>query len=170
MSIATAVANSDEGSFSASRLMSIAIALGYMGLPSLALGVVYGESGRALYHASARLETALLMAWHTRGSIVAFGRRWLVNSPMVRRWNQRAYRAVGMGSLRAGNAKPASASRARAAGPRATPARGAPAKPPVRDSVTPDLFPDTAAPRNPPVRRKATGKNPAPDTGPKENP
>jgi hypothetical protein len=98
--IAAAVSDSNEGSFSARRLMSIAIALGYMGLPSLALGIVYGESGRALYHASARLETALLMAWHTRGTIAAFGRRWIVNSPMVRRWNQRAYRAIGMGPLR----------------------------------------------------------------------
>jgi len=103
--IATAVGNSDDGSFSARRLMSIAIALGYMGLPSLALGIVYGESGRALYHASARLETALLMAWHTRGSIAAFGRRWIVNSPMVRRWNQRVYRAIGMGPLRSTGAR-----------------------------------------------------------------
>jgi hypothetical protein len=98
--IASTVGDADHGSWSAGRAMSIAISLGYLGLPSLALGIIYGESGRALYHASARLETALLMAWHTRGSIAAFGRRWLVNSPMARRWNQRAYRAVGLGALR----------------------------------------------------------------------
>lgn len=98
--IAWVIGAADDSSYSARRLMSIAISLGYMGLPSLALGVVYGESGRALYHASARLETALQMAWHTRGSIAAFARRWVVNSPLVRRWNQRAYRAVGMGALR----------------------------------------------------------------------
>lgn len=97
--IASIVGDADYGSWSATRAMSIAISLGYMGLPALALGIVYGESGRALYHASARLETALLMAWHTRGSIAAFSRRWLVNSPLARRWNQRAYRAVGLGPL-----------------------------------------------------------------------
>jgi len=113
--LAVVVGDNGEGSYSARRLMTIAISLGYMGLPSLALGVVYGESGRALYHASARLETALLMAWHTRGTIAAFGRRWIVNSPMVRRWNQRAYRAVGMGPLRPGTSKPAGAQRSRRA-------------------------------------------------------
>lgn len=98
--IAAIVGGAEHGSWSARAAMSIAISLGYMGLPSLALGVVYGESGRALYHASARLETALMLAWHTRGAIAAFGRRWLVNSPLARRWNQRAYRAVGLGPLR----------------------------------------------------------------------
>lgn len=98
--IASVVGGSENGSWSAGRAMSIAISLGYLGLPSLALGVIYGESGRAMYHASARLETALLMAWHTRGAILSFGRRWLVNSPLGRRWNQRAYRAVGLGTLR----------------------------------------------------------------------
>jgi hypothetical protein len=114
--IAAVVGDGDGGSFSARRLMSIAVSLGYLGLPSLALGIVYGESGRALYHASARLETALLMAWHTRGSIAAFGRRWIVNSPMVRRWNQRAYRAIGMGPLRSGGAVPRSTARSRVSG------------------------------------------------------
>jgi len=159
--IATAVSDSDEGSYSARRLMSIAISLGYMGLPSLALGVVYGESGRALYHASARLETALLMAWHTRGSIAAFGRRWIVNSPMMRRWNQRAYRAIGMGTLRSSGAKSGSAPRSRpmrgtraaAVKPRASTAR--------RDADTPDLFgaPEPDPPRNPgPGRQPGSGR------------
>jgi hypothetical protein len=98
--LASLVQSSDHGSWSAVDAMSIAISLGYMGLPSLALGVVYGQSGRALYHASARIETALMMAWHTRGTAAAFGRRWLVNSPLGRRWNQRAYRAIGLGPLR----------------------------------------------------------------------
>jgi len=154
--IAIAVSDSDSGSFSARRLMSIAISLGYMGLPSLALGVVYGESGRALYHASARLENALLMAWHTRGSIAAFGRRWIVNSPMVRRWNQRAYRAIGMGSLRSSAAKSGSTTRARptrkgtrtmAATPFKTAPSGAgsqPPAPPASAPSTPDLFGNAA--------------------------
>jgi hypothetical protein len=173
MQIATAVGNSDEGSYSASRLMSIAISLGYMGLPSLALGVVYGESGRALYHASARLETALLMAWHTRGSIAAFGRRWLVNSPMVRRWNQRAYRAVGMGPLRNGNAGTGAPGRVRSAGAggKAAPRRSA--KPSSTGGTAMaaqpnlDLFdrppPATPSPR-PPAKRPAAGR--PPKTGP----
>jgi hypothetical protein len=144
MAIAQAVAGSDESSFSASRLMSIAIALGYMGLPSLALGVVYGESGRALYHASARLETALLMAWHTRGSIVAFGKRWLVNSPMARRWNQRAYRAVGMGALRTSSAKPRSSGRIAPKVASAPKGRTGTAKSSVPGATTPDLFSDEA--------------------------
>ena len=139
--IATVVSDSDEGSFSARRLMTIAIALGYMGLPSLALGVVYGESGRALYHASARLETALLMAWHTRGTVAAFGRRWIVNSPMVRRWNQRAYRAIGMGPLRSSLARSGGAPRSR---PAKTPARtsagGRRPSAPSTQGDTPDLF------------------------------
>ena len=107
--IASIVGNADESSWSAGRAMSIAISMGYLGLPSLALGLVYGESGRALYHASARLESALLTAWHTRSSISAFTRRWVVNSPLARRWNQRAYRAVGLGTLprtRTGSAAP----------------------------------------------------------------
>jgi len=79
-----------------------------MGLPSLALGLIYGESGRALYHASARMETALLMAWHTRGSVLAMGKRWFVNSPMARRINQRAYRAIGIGTLRSSKTTPRS--------------------------------------------------------------
>jgi len=140
MQIATAVSDSDEGSYSARRLMSIAISLGYMGLPSISLGVVYGESGRALYHASARLETALLMAWHTRGSIAAFSRRWIVNSPMVRRWNQRAYSAMGMGALRSSARKSGNVSRTRPVrNAQASPvAPQAPASP--REPDTPDLF------------------------------
>jgi hypothetical protein len=102
--LASLVSGAEHGSWSARNAMSIAISLGYMGLPSLALGVVYGESGRALYHASARVETALMTAWHTRGSIAAFGRRWLVNSPLGRRWNQRVYRAMGLGPLHASRA------------------------------------------------------------------
>lgn len=139
--IALVVGDSDEGSFSARRLMTIAIALGYMGLPSLALGLVYGESGRALYHASARLETALLMAWHTRGSIAAFGRRWIVNSPMVRRWNQRAYRAIGMGPLRSSPARSGSSGRSRPA--KSTPRAATSGRRPAATSPpagTPDLF------------------------------
>lgn len=140
--VAAAVGDSQEGSFSARRLMSIAISLGYMGLPSLALGIVYGESGRALYHASARLETALLMAWHTRGSIAAFGRRWVVNSPLVRRWNQRAYRAVGMGPLRAQKSG-ASGGKAKSGFTRGAVPRsgtGSRAKRGATASATPDLF------------------------------
>jgi hypothetical protein len=156
--IATAVSDSYEGSYSARRLMSIAISLGYMGLPSLALGVVYGESGRALYHASARLENALLMAWHTRGAIAAFGRRWIVNSPMVRRWNQRAYRAIGMGPLRAPSMKSAGSGRARPSG---SSNRATPAKPrtsaPRRDPSTPDMF---ANPASGPPAKAVTPRKP----------
>ena len=166
MQIAAAVGNSDDGSFSASRLMSIAVALGYMGLPSLALGVVYGESGRALYHASARLETALLMAWHTRGSIVAFGRRWLVNSPMLRRWNQRAYRAVGMGPLRPSGPRASSTPKSRAKVPRtAASASRTPARP-GNAGGTPDLF-ASGPPQVPggPGSRNRAGSGDAPDAG-----
>ncbi len=99
--LAGTVADADDGSWSATRVMSIAISLGYLGLPSLALGIVYGESGRALYRASGRIEHALTMAWNARHAMIAFGRRWLTASPLARRWNQRAYRAVGLGALRA---------------------------------------------------------------------
>ncbi len=98
--IGTLVGGAPHGSWSAGRAMSIAISLGYMGLPSLALGIVYGE-GRALYHASARMETALMTAWHARASIISFSRHWIVNSPLGRRWNQRVYRAIGLGPLAA---------------------------------------------------------------------
>jgi hypothetical protein len=130
--IASVVGNAEHGSWSAGRAMSIAISLGYLGLPSLALGVIYGESGRALYHASARMENALMMAWHARTAIAAFGRRWLVNSPLARRWNQRAYRAVGLGPLRAPRAAAGSGAtrRPRAA---ATPARARKPKAPAPD-------------------------------------
>ena len=123
--VASLVSSSDHGSWSARDAMWIAISLGYMGLPSLALGVVYGESGRALYHASARIETALMTAWHTRGSIAAFGRRWLVNSPLGRRWNQRLYRAIGLGPLYASRAAGSGTTRTRRL-PGSAPRRSAP--------------------------------------------
>ncbi len=155
--VAWLIGAADEGSYSARRLMSIAISLGYMGLPSLALGIVYGESGRALYHASARLETALQMAWHTRGSIAAFARRWIVNSPMVRRWNQRAYRAVGMGALRAPPSRASSARRSRQA---------AAVAPPPAASAPPTALAPTAPPaagRDAPPPGKPRKKRNAPD-------
>jgi len=80
--------------------MSIAIAIGYLDLPAIALSILSGNALRALNHAGARLETALLMAWRTRHTAMAFGRRWLANSPLARRWNQRVYRSVGLGTLR----------------------------------------------------------------------
>ena len=122
--IGSVAGDAENGSWSAGRAMSIAISLGYLGLPSLALGVIYGESGRALYHASARLETALMLAWHTRGTIASFGRRWLVNSPLARRWNQRAYRAVGLGTLRPPRSPGPSPTRRRPPGAAGGPARG----------------------------------------------
>jgi hypothetical protein len=98
--IGSIVSHSDYGSFSAGRIMSIAISVGYLGLPAVALSILSGNALRALNHAGARLETALLIAWRTRRTFFSFGRRWLTNSPLARRWNQRAYRAVGLGSLR----------------------------------------------------------------------
>ena len=98
--IASIVSDSDYGSFSAGRIMSIAISAGYLALPAVALSILSGNALRALNHAGMRLETALLMAWHTRRTAISFGRRWLTNSPLARRWNQRVYRAVGLGTLR----------------------------------------------------------------------
>jgi hypothetical protein len=174
--IAAAVGDSDEGSFSARRLMSIAVALGYMGLPSLALGIVYGESGRALYHASARLETALLMAWHTRGTLAAFSRRWIVNSPMVRRWNQRAYRAIGMGPLRQAGTRTSSTARTHAKRGNVTTGGVAQSQTSRKDTTTPDLFSSKPAaapatpstPRRVSTRRKpsAAAYSPKSDSGP----
>ena len=136
--IAAAVGHAEHGSFSAMRAMSIAIALGYLGLPSLALGIVYGESGRALYHASARLETALMMAWHTRGSIAAFSRRWIVNSPLARRWNQRIYRKIGLGPLRGRQGAAKAATHSEPTSPAAKkPQRNSGRKPPAPPSGEP---------------------------------
>jgi hypothetical protein len=98
--IASAVSHADYGSFSAGRIMSIAVSVGYLGLPAIALSILSGNALRALDHAGARLETALLMAWRTRRTAMSFGRRWLANSPLARRWNQRVYRSVGLGTLR----------------------------------------------------------------------
>jgi len=109
--IASTVGHSDSGSLSAGRIMSIAISLGYLGLPAMAASVLSGNAWRALDHASGHLESALLTAWRTRHAMLSFSRRWLANSPLARRWNQRVYRAVGLGTLRAGRA--ASAPRAR---------------------------------------------------------
>jgi hypothetical protein len=99
-SVGTIVSHSDYGSFSAGRIMSIAISIGYLGLPAMALSILSGNALRALDHVGARLETAMLMAWRTRRTVISVGRRWLTNSPLARRWNQRVYRAVGLGSLR----------------------------------------------------------------------
>ena len=92
--LGSTVSHSDYGSFSARRITSIAISVGYLGLPAVALSILSGNALRALNHLGARLETALLMAWRTRRTAVSFGRRWLTNSPLARRWNQRVYRAV----------------------------------------------------------------------------
>jgi hypothetical protein len=98
--IASVVSHSEYGSFSAGRIMSIAISIGYLGLPVVALSILSGNALRALNHVGARLETALLMAWRARRTAISFGRRWLSNSPLARRWNQRVYRSVGLGTLR----------------------------------------------------------------------
>jgi hypothetical protein len=111
--IASIVSHSDYGSFSAGRIMSIAISIGYLGMPAIALSILSGNALGALDHAGARLETALLMAWRTRRTAMSFGRRWLANSPLARRWNQRVYRSIGLGTLR--GVRP-SAPRARAKG------------------------------------------------------
>jgi hypothetical protein len=165
------VGGSDHGSWSAQAAMSIAISLGYMGLPSLALGVVYGETGRALYHASARVETALMMAWHTRASIAMFARRWLVNSPLARRWNQRAYRAVGLGPLRpirgpSGTPRPRptkAGTTSSSAGRAGSGARTASAASPVSTATSAaptqgELFPVTVTRRTPRKRPQPSGK------------
>ncbi len=122
--IGSLVGGAPHGSWSAGRAMSIAISLGYMGLPTLALGIVYGE-GRALYHASARMETALMTAWHARASIISFSRHWIVNSPLGRRWNQRVYRTVGLGPLAASRGGAKSPPKAAARKPASKTAGGA---------------------------------------------
>ena len=98
--VASVVGRSDYGSFSAGRIMSIGISVGYLGLPMLAISILSGNASHALSHAGTRLEAALLMAWRTRRTVVSIGRRWVFNSPLARRWNQRVYRAVGLGTLR----------------------------------------------------------------------
>jgi hypothetical protein len=133
--VGSVVGHADHGSFAAGRAMSIAISLGYLGLPSLALGIIYGQSGRALYHASARMENALMTAWHSRGAMMSFGRRWITNSPLARRWNQRTYKAVGLGTLPGSyrgtrtRKSPAAPRPAAAPKPRAPAIPRAPAKP-----------------------------------------
>jgi len=126
------VGASDYGSLSAGRIMSIAISVGYLGLPVLALSILSGHVMRALNHASGHLESALLMAWRTRSTFLSFSRRWLVNSPLARRWNQRAYRAVGLGTLRGARSAPPRAKRPSASvagGPRAPTRKRQAAKP-----------------------------------------
>jgi hypothetical protein len=118
--IASIVSHSDYGSFSAGRIMSIAISIGYLGLPAIALSILSGNALRALNHAGARLETAMLMAWRTRRTVMSFGRRWLANSPLARRWNQRVYRAVGLGTLRSTRPAPRVKRPPGAAGPTVT--------------------------------------------------
>jgi hypothetical protein len=98
--VASVVSHSEYGTFSASRIMSLAISFGYLALPAVALSILSGNAMRALNQAEARIASALLLAWRTRRTLFSVGRRWLTNSPLVRRWNQRAYRAVGLGSLR----------------------------------------------------------------------
>jgi hypothetical protein len=174
-SIAALVGDAEHGSWSATRIMSIAISLGYLGLPSLALGVIYGESGRALYRASGRLENALMMAWHARHAMVAFGRRWLTASPLARRWNQRTYQAVGLGSLRSSRAAGARTGAAKssrrgsggAAPPKTPPAGAAPPKTPVAStraggsgSPKPAKSPSRSRAKPPPAAPPAPPPNP----------
>jgi hypothetical protein len=104
--IGSIVSHSEYGSFSAGRIMSIAVSVGYLGLPVVALSILSGNALRALNHAGARLETALLIAWRTRRTAISFGRRWLANSPLARRWNQRVYRSIGLGTLRGARPSP----------------------------------------------------------------
>jgi hypothetical protein len=127
-SVATVVGHSDYGSFSAGRIMSIAISIGYLGLPAVALSILSGNALRTLDHVGARLETAMLMAWRTRRTVISVGRRWLTNSPLARRWNQRVYRAVGLGSLR--STRPTARTRRPGASPGTSSSRG------VRNATT----------------------------------
>jgi hypothetical protein len=145
--IASIVSHSDYGSFSAGRIMSIAISLGYLGLPAVALSILSGNALRALNHASGRLETALLVAWRTRRTFLSFSRRWLANSPLARRWNQRVYRAVGLGTLRSirppaprSRRSTASAAASSPAATRARPAAGTAQEPPKKPAGTPPDF------------------------------
>jgi hypothetical protein len=85
-----------------------------------AVRMLSGNALRALNHAGTRLETTLLMAWRTRRTIISFGRRWLTNSPLARRWNQRLYRGVGLGALRSAR-PPAPRARRSSTPPAATP-------------------------------------------------
>ncbi len=105
-----------DGSLSADSSCAVTISVGYLGLPAIALSILSGDALRALNHAGARLETALLMAWRTRRTAMSFGRRWLANSPLARRWNQRVYRAVGLGTLRSTRPAPRAKRPAAAAG------------------------------------------------------
>jgi len=131
--IASSVGHSEQGSLSAGRIMSIGISLGYLGLPMIALSVLSGSPWRALTNASGHLESAFLMAWRTRHAMVSFGRRWLTSSPLARRWNQRVYRAVGLGSLKAARAPVPRARRPAPAGG-AAPAAVARGRAPPRSS------------------------------------
>jgi hypothetical protein len=137
--VATIVGESDYGSLSAGRIMSIAISVGYLGLPVLALSILSGHVLRALNHASGHLESALLMAWRTRGTFISFSRRWLANSPLARRWNQRAYRAVGLGTLRSSRSTP----RAKRSGPSVAAGPRAPTR--KRQAVRPGAEPTQGA-------------------------
>jgi len=145
--LGSTVSHSDYGSFSAGRIMSIAISVGYLGLPAVALSILSGNALRALNHLGARLETALLMAWRTRRTAVSFGRRWLTNSPLARRWNQRVYRAVGLGTLRSTRpsaprprSSGASARATSSASGRTRRASAASAKAPKKATAPPDDF------------------------------
>src|SRR5882762_10679082 len=145
--LGSTVSHSDYGSFSAGRITSIAISVGYLGLPAVALSILSGNALRALNHLGARLETALLMAWRTRRTAVSFGRRWLTNSPLARRWNQRVYRAVGLGTLRSTRpsaprprSSDASARATSSASGRTRRASAASAKAPKKATAPPDDF------------------------------
>jgi hypothetical protein len=158
--IASTVGHADDGSLSAGRIMSIAISLGYLGLPAMAAAVLSGHAWRALDHASGHLEQALLTAWRTRHAMLMFSRRWLANSPLARRWNQRAYRAVGLGSL---PRRPASSPRSRrrppAGGSQGTPSAPATTAPQVPRAARASPGP-SAARRPPAMPRRSTAPAP----------
>jgi len=134
--IGSVVGHSDYASLSAGRIMSIAISVGYLGLPAIALSILSGNALRALNHASARVETALLMGWRIRRTVMSSGRRWLANSPLARRWNQRLYRSVGLGALRRARALGSHPVRA-SKGSRVTAPTPAKKRPNVTRSTTP---------------------------------
>lgn len=100
-SLASVVGSSDHGSWSAGRIMSIALSLGYLGLPTLALHILFGTAHAALAHGGRQLETAMQLGIRHTPAILTTGRRWLWRSPLAQRINRKIYSKVGLGVLAA---------------------------------------------------------------------
>jgi len=154
--IASVVGGSPHGSWSAGRIMSLALSLGYLGLPTLARHILWGSAHAVLQHGGDQVPHTLQQGKMTAGYWGKSSYQWLRHSPAARRVMQRMYSTVGLGTLKRRVSSRMGKKSASGGATNAT-ATGAPATNATTASVAPASKPKT-------TRRKKTNPASAPTT------